>query len=175
MRILSTFDNSQSVAKTSQKAREARKGAVPEGMEPAARREPERLSRSQILARLEQNKNGQLPSSSNKAAQETQERGSLARASWDDQDEEEELPVEALRPTESKESEPIAEAAKREAPAKEMTAEEAETKANHLMKSDVGVNDPNDETTREKLKNVLSSGGFQFSEKERATLGQILG
>lgn len=40
--------------------------------------------------------------------------------------------------------------------------------------SDVGINDPNDPTTIGKLKEILSVGGVNFSEKERQVLGQIL-
>lgn len=40
---------------------------------------------------------------------------------------------------------------------------------------DVGLNDPNDPMTSEKLKGVLSSGAIHFSEKEREVLGKILG
>lgn len=45
----------------------------------------------------------------------------------------------------------------------------------HLLKSDVGSNNPDDPATAEKLKGILSSGGFSFNEKERATLAKILG
>ncbi len=40
---------------------------------------------------------------------------------------------------------------------------------------DVGLNDPTDPMTTEKLKTVLSTGGINFSEKEREVLGKILG
>lgn len=39
----------------------------------------------------------------------------------------------------------------------------------------VGLNNPNDPMTSEKLKGVLSSGAINFSEKEREVLGKILG
>lgn len=41
--------------------------------------------------------------------------------------------------------------------------------------SDVGLNDPSDPMTSEKLKGVLSSGAINFSEKERDVLSKILG
>lgn len=40
---------------------------------------------------------------------------------------------------------------------------------------DVKKNDPNDPNTKEKLKSALSMGAFDFGEKERAVLSQILG
>ena len=39
---------------------------------------------------------------------------------------------------------------------------------------DVGLNDPNDPMTREKLKSLLGSGAVNFGEKERAVLAKIL-
>lgn len=40
--------------------------------------------------------------------------------------------------------------------------------------SDIGKNDPNSEITREKLKTILKVGGFDFNDKERSALAQIL-
>lgn len=40
---------------------------------------------------------------------------------------------------------------------------------------DVGLNDPKDPMTTEKLKSVLTSGGINFSAKEREVLEGILG
>ncbi len=39
---------------------------------------------------------------------------------------------------------------------------------------DIKKNDPEDPNTKEKLKGVLTAGGFNFSEKEREVLGKIL-
>ena len=39
---------------------------------------------------------------------------------------------------------------------------------------DIGKNDPNSELTREKLKGILKGGGFNFNDKERKALAQIL-
>lgn len=39
---------------------------------------------------------------------------------------------------------------------------------------DVGLNNPNDPMTREKLKSLLSSGAVNFGDKERAVLAKIL-
>lgn len=44
----------------------------------------------------------------------------------------------------------------------------------HLVKSDVGVNDPTDTTTTEKLKTVISKGAFNFNSREREVLDKIL-
>lgn len=41
-------------------------------------------------------------------------------------------------------------------------------------KGDVGFNNPNDPATVGKLKDLVSSGGFSFSDKERGVLEQIL-
>ena len=39
---------------------------------------------------------------------------------------------------------------------------------------DIGSNDPNSELTQSKLKDLLKTGSFQFSERERKALSQIL-
>lgn len=39
---------------------------------------------------------------------------------------------------------------------------------------DIGKNDPNDQLTHDKLKEVLKSGAFSFNDRERATLAKIL-
>jgi hypothetical protein len=39
---------------------------------------------------------------------------------------------------------------------------------------DIGKNDPKEEITKEKLKGLIKSGGFSFSDKEREALGEIL-
>lgn len=44
----------------------------------------------------------------------------------------------------------------------------------HLLSSDIATNDPNAPETQEKLKDILKSGGFKFSEKERKVLSGIL-
>ncbi|MGB0454665.1 MAG: hypothetical protein ACPGJV_13230 [Bacteriovoracaceae bacterium] len=44
----------------------------------------------------------------------------------------------------------------------------------HLLESDIKLNDPNDPTTVEKLKDAINSGVIKFSEKERAVLGKII-
>lgn len=41
-------------------------------------------------------------------------------------------------------------------------------------KSDVSENDPNDPMVQEKLKTLLSNGSFDFGDKQRAVLSQIL-
>jgi hypothetical protein len=44
----------------------------------------------------------------------------------------------------------------------------------HVLKSDVQLNNPEDPVTTEKLKSVLSNGGFNFNPKEREVLSKIL-
>jgi hypothetical protein len=39
---------------------------------------------------------------------------------------------------------------------------------------DIGLNDPKSAATREKLKSVLQTGAFGFSDKERKALSEIL-
>lgn len=39
---------------------------------------------------------------------------------------------------------------------------------------DIGKNDPAEDITKEKLKGLIKSGGFNFSDKEREALGEIL-
>ena len=43
-----------------------------------------------------------------------------------------------------------------------------------LLKSDVDKNDPNDTNVQEKLKTILKTGEFSFSQKEKDALSQIL-
>ena len=42
------------------------------------------------------------------------------------------------------------------------------------LKTDVDKNDPNDTNVQEKLKSILRTGAFSFSQKEKDALGQIL-
>ncbi len=42
------------------------------------------------------------------------------------------------------------------------------------LKSDIAKNDPKDTNTQEKLKSVISKGGFSFNPKEREALEKIL-
>lgn len=44
----------------------------------------------------------------------------------------------------------------------------------HVLKSDVQLNSPDDPVTAEKLKSVLSNGAFNFNPKEREVLSKIL-
>lgn len=44
----------------------------------------------------------------------------------------------------------------------------------HLLKTDVDKNDPNDSSTTEKLKSVLSKGAFSFNSREKEILDKIL-
>ena len=46
--------------------------------------------------------------------------------------------------------------------------------AQEIPESNVGLNDPTDPVTVEKLKGILSNGGVNFSEKERSVLEKIL-
>lgn len=60
---------------------------------------------------------------------------------------------------------------------KEIAIEEKSDDPNtkdHIIKSDVGVNDPTDTTTTEKLKTVLSKGAFNFNSRERDVLDKLL-
>lgn len=43
-----------------------------------------------------------------------------------------------------------------------------------VLNSDIANNDPKDSNTQEKLKSVLSKGGFSFNPKEREALDRIL-
>lgn len=43
-----------------------------------------------------------------------------------------------------------------------------------IMRSDVGLNNPDDSNTKEKLKSALSMGAFNFNPKEREVLDRIL-
>ena len=60
----------------------------------------------------------------------------------------------------------------------ELAPVEAEEKSpntkDFIMKSDIAQNDPKDTNTQEKLKSVISKGGFNFNPKEREALEKIL-
>jgi len=160
MRILTTFDNSQTVNDRSRQARESNaKATTPEGQNSTVvvESKPERLSRNQILSRLEANK----PKSSEQTSRP--EPVVLSRASWDDSDEDEsDVKVELTKKTT-----PQVEKTKITEPA------DAKIRAEEIA-SDIGKNDPKAPETRGKLQTLLSSGGFNFSEKEREALSQIL-
>lgn len=70
-------------------------------------------------------------------------------------------------PIEVKKPEPSAESS-------EEAEEKDSVKESHLLMSDVKLNDPKDPTTQEKLKSVLSKGGFNFNPREREALDKIL-
>lgn len=59
-------------------------------------------------------------------------------------------------------------------PQTEPLQSEPEAKKNHTLKSDVDANDPRDSNVHEKLKTILKVGGFNFSQKEKEALGEIL-
>jgi hypothetical protein len=64
--------------------------------------------------------------------------------------------------------------------ASEKSVEESEKEDNapsgkdFVLKSDIAKNDPKDTNTQEKLKMVISKGGFNFNPKERDVLEKIL-
>ncbi len=63
-------------------------------------------------------------------------------------------------------------------PKLEIPVNEEETtpnKKDFILNSDIANNDPKDTNTQEKLKSVISRGGFNFNPKEREALEKILG
>ncbi len=71
----------------------------------------------------------------------------------------------------AKEETPVAEEVKAEGSEK---AKEGAEEKDHLLASDIATNDPNSPETQEKLKDILKTGAFKFSEKERKVLSGIL-
>lgn len=65
--------------------------------------------------------------------------------------------------------------AKKQAAQEVGTGEHVEGGEGHLLNSDIAQNDPTAPETQEKLKKVISTGAFSFSEKERSVLEKILG
>ena len=61
-----------------------------------------------------------------------------------------------------------------ETPNPDTPATPEKTAADHVLKSDVQVNDPRDPVTSEKLKTVLQKGAFNFNPRERDVLSKIL-
>lgn len=53
-------------------------------------------------------------------------------------------------------------------------AKELNKKTDHILESDIRENNPSNPATTERLKELVKSGGFHFSKKERAVLGEIL-
>lgn len=163
MRILTTFDNSQTVNDRSKQAREANsRPTTPQAEKAAALVEskPERLSRNQILSRLEANK-AKVTSQASAPKSVT-----LERASWDDSGQDKKTAPAAQVDLTKKAKPEVEKPAIQE-------ASEAQEKVEEVV-SDVGINDPNAPETRGKLQTLLSSGGFKFSEKERQALSEIL-
>ena len=62
-----------------------------------------------------------------------------------------------------------------EAPKVEEAAGPAKASQPQLPEGQLAKNDPKDPLTQEKLKSLLTGGGFGFSEQERKTLEKILG
>ena len=58
---------------------------------------------------------------------------------------------------------------------KELELNDSPNTADYTLESDIGPNKPDAEQTKEKLKSVLSLKAFNFSDKERNVLSQILG
>lgn len=182
MRVHSTFNNTLSVHEKA--SQQAEKGAIVEGEKkssskskaPQERPPKQRLSRGQILARLQEHKKSVIAEAQkskenapDKVDQKTDNtQRALSRTPWDKQ-------------LETKEKVPEVKTAEQaEQKAKSLTGESQgegikviDTKEEAV--GDVGKNKPDDPMTRSKLKHALSAGSFQFSEKERAALGEILG
>lgn len=55
------------------------------------------------------------------------------------------------------------------------TKQESKETKNIMLQSDIAANDPTDTNTQEKLRGLLSAGGFGWNDKERAALSEILG
>ena len=69
--------------------------------------------------------------------------------------------------------------AKKSVPASPVVSQDTDNenndeKAVKVVAGDIKLNDPNDPNTREKLKTMMKSGGFNFSPQERSALAQIL-
>ncbi|MBT7610333.1 MAG: hypothetical protein HN576_11290 [Bacteriovoracaceae bacterium] len=56
----------------------------------------------------------------------------------------------------------------------ELELNDSPNTADYVLGSDIAANKPDAAETREKLKGVLSNGGFKFSDKERDVLSKIL-
>jgi len=175
MRVLSTFDNSQSVNAKAREQREkgsvaTRPGSKSTNSTPVNQAPPPResLSRSQILARLEQAKK---PNAEQALAKAPERHALLAKPLWDDAGEDDDKVVHqrAMESAKSLSGASVAPKVETEVNAQEKVEEEKIE-----VKSDIAKNGPQSEETRSKLKHILQSGGFQFNEKEKQALSQIL-
>jgi hypothetical protein len=60
------------------------------------------------------------------------------------------------------------------APVETPKSDDSPNTADFVLKSDIANNDPKNTNTQEKLKSVISKGGFNFNPKEREALERIL-
>lgn len=76
-------------------------------------------------------------------------------------------------------SEKFGEKIRTQGPKKQKTEDSVEVKGkptvDHTgLKTDIATNDPSSAETQEKLRSILKSGGFDFNQKERKALADIL-
>lgn len=188
MRVTNTFNNSLNDTTKSSASRGAAESSTNKTSEFGPRREKaqipgqENLSRAEILQRVERLKNP--PKEMEAAASvdlqsvakpaKNERPAQLVKPLWDDAGEEDKAP----QPTAQKALERAQEltGVKESKETKENEDKKGDTiKIVEEVKSDVGVNRPDDPETKNKLKHALTTGAFQFSAKEKEVLQGILG
>lgn len=170
MRVIGSFNNTLQQGKKSSASRST--AAAPRATQEATsgfgpRRQKadvpgqESLSRSEILRRMEnQNKPKNEPAAQEASAvvEVKEERPApLVRPIWDDAGQDDPPAIQTAPKAIEK--------------AQELAGVEQQSE----VKSDVALNRPDDPATTNKLKHVLASGSFNFSEKEKEALKNILG
>lgn len=194
MRVTGTFNNT--LNETRRSSASQRKSASTSGAGQAAPKdngpkkirqqipEQEPMSRAEILRKLEKRHEPKVEEEVAVAKPENNRPDVLVKPLWDDAGEPDLKPPKAVSTPAAAESlaKELAGSSKLEKPEEkpvEISAEKSEGKTEtaekHTLKSDVSANDPKDPVTQSKLKHVLSSGAFQFSDKEKEALKDILG
>lgn len=191
MRVTNTFNNSLNETTKSSASRGSTEPSTNKTSEFGPRREKaqipgqENLSRAEILQRVERLKNP--PKEMEAAASvdiesvakpaKNERPAQLVKPLWDDAGEEDPAPQKTAQKALERAQELTG--AKPQAQAQEVK-EDVEKKGDTIkiveeVKSDVGVNRPDDPETKNKLKHALTTGAFQFSAKEKEVLQGILG
>lgn len=185
MRVTNTFNNSLNETTKSSASRGAAETSTNKTSEFGPRREKaqipgqENLSRAEILQRVERLKNppkemeaaASVDLQSVAKAAKNERPAQLVKPLWDDVGEEDKAP----QPTAQKALERAQELTGVKE-SKEVEEKKGDTiKIVEEVKSDVGVNRPDDPETKNKLKHALTTGAFQFSAKEKEVLQGILG
>lgn len=185
MRVTNTFNNSLNETSKSSASRGASEVAANKTSEFGPRREKaqipgqENLSRAEILQRVERLKNAPKEMEAAASADlqsvvkpaKNERPAQLVKPLWDDAGEEDPAPKQTAQKALERAQELTGAKSSKDSEGKNGDT----IKIVEEVKSDVGVNRPDDPETKNKLKHALTTGAFQFSAKEKEILQGILG